>query len=243
MSYEYREYYRRKLPHIHHPGTTLFVTFRLANSIPQALLQTWRNERDWLKAKEQVAKDEASKIHFHRQWFKKFEDALHHDNPGPKWLSEEAVAEMMAECLHYRDGKMYELHAFCIMSNHLHVVFTPLLKAESLKPKFVTQGLRFISDDPDLEAIMQSVKSYSAHKANKLLKREGEFWESESYDHWVRDDSEFRRIVRYVLDNPVKAGLVDNWQDWKWSYVKKEDSPLYFIGNDISVRLRKSSWL
>ena len=225
LSYEYREYYRRKLPHIHHPGTTLFVTFRLAGSIPQTVLQTWRSERDWLKAKENQAKDEETRISFHRRWFKRFEDVLHSSGEGPMWLGEETVAAMMQECLHFRDGKLYELHAFCIMSNHVHIVFMPLLDAQKLQPKITTQGLRLVSDDPDLQAIMQSIKSYSAHKANKLLQREGEFWESESYDDWVRDDEEFMRIVRYVLENPVKAGLVRNWREWSWSYVKEEDFP------------------
>ena len=219
MSYVYREYYRRKLPHIHHPGVTLFVTFRLADSIPQSVLQAWREERDWLKTKEQQADDEETKIRFHRQWFKRFEDVLHSSSDGPMWLGDANVAGMMAECLHFRDQKMYHLHAFCIMSNHVHVVFTPLLKAENLTPTITPQGLRFVSDDPDLQAIKQPLKSYSAHQANKILHRSGAFWESESYDHWIRDEQEYDRIVRYVLDNPVKAGLVDDWQDWQWSYL------------------------
>lgn len=223
MSYIYREYYRRKLPHIHHPGATLFVTFRLAGSIPQAVLQEWRKERDWWKIKSDSANNEEVQIQFQRRWFKKFEDVLHGEQLTSKWLAEPKIAELMIDCLHFRDGKMYDLHAFCIMPNHVHVVFTPLLSAKKLQPKTTPQGLRFVSDDPDLQAIMQSIKSYSAHKANQILGREGEFWESESYDHWIRDGAEFTRIVRYVAGNPVKAGLVQNWQDWKWNFVKRSE--------------------
>ena len=54
-----------------------------------------------------------------------------------------------------------------------------------------------------------------------MLKREGAFWQSESYDHVVRNDVELKRIIAYVLNNPVKAGLVENWQDWPYSYVNE----------------------
>ena len=145
---------------------------------------------------------------------------MHQSQESPKWLAVEAVAQSVADSLHYRDEKSYHLEAYCIMPNHVHVVFTPLLKAASLTPKHTAKGLRLVSDLPDLEAIMHSLKSYTANQANKLLQRSREFWESESYDHWVRDDKEFRRIVRYVLENPVKAGLLNNRREWKWSYVR-----------------------
>ena len=156
----------------------------------------------------------------YRKWFKNFENILHQSKDSPRWLQEEAVAQLVADSLHYRDGKACRLDAFCIMPNHVHAVFTPLLKVESLTPQQTDKGLRYVGDLPDLQAIMHSLKSYTAQAVNKHLSRAGEFWESESYDHWIRNDAEFRRIVRYVLENPVKAGLVQEWQDWKWSYVR-----------------------
>jgi REP element-mobilizing transposase RayT len=65
---------------------------------------------------------------------------------------------------------------------------------------------------------MQSLKGYTAREANKLLGRHGHFWDAESYDHEVRDANEFANIKRYILNNPVKAGLVKNWRDWKWNW-------------------------
>ena len=65
---------------------------------------------------------------------------------------------------------------------------------------------------------MQSLKGYTARKANLLLERSGVFWQPESYDHVIRDANEWRRIITYVLNNPVKAGLVDTWEKWQWSY-------------------------
>ncbi|MDP2303970.1 MAG: hypothetical protein Q8N03_16280 [Ignavibacteria bacterium] len=66
--------------------------------------------------------------------------------------------------------------------------------------------------------ILQDLKKFTAVKCNKLLNRSGAFWQHESYDHVVRDEKELRRIVMYVLNNPVKAGLCEKWEDWKYSY-------------------------
>ena len=62
---------------------------------------------------------------------------------------------------------------------------------------------------------MHSLKSYTAHEANKVLRRTRAFWQSESYDHWVRDEEELERIVDYICANPVQAGLVQRPQDWR----------------------------
>jgi len=77
-----------------------------------------------------------------------------------------------------------------------------------------------------LSTITQSLKGYTAHECNRLLGRHGQFWEHESYDHYVRDAAEFDRIVNYVLNNPVKAGLVADQNDWPWGYRRQpEDVP------------------
>jgi putative transposase len=120
------------------------------------------------------------------------------------------VAEIVAEALHYRDGKVYRLHAFSIVPNHVHVVFKPLPVIGSDYPA-----------DQALASIMQSLKGYTAFKCNRLLGREGEFWAHESYDHFIRDSHEWHRILAYVLNNPVKAGYVERWREWKWSYCRK----------------------
>jgi putative transposase len=59
---------------------------------------------------------------------------------------------------------------------------------------------------------MHSIRQHTAFEANKVLGRNGRFWQPESHDHVVRDEQELQRIRRYILENPVKAGLVENWQ-------------------------------
>jgi putative DNA methylase len=69
-----------------------------------------------------------------------------------------------------------------------------------------------------LSQITRSLKGSTAREANKLLDRTGQpFWQDESYDHWARDDDEFSRIIAYIENNPVKAGLVLKPEDWQWS--------------------------
>ncbi len=69
-----------------------------------------------------------------------------------------------------------------------------------------------------LHKIMQSLKRHTARQANRVLGRQGAFWQEESYDHPVRDEGELDRVVAYVLGNPVRAGLAEKWDEWPWSY-------------------------
>jgi REP element-mobilizing transposase RayT len=158
--------------------------------------------------------------HLHRRWFSRFEKILHKLECGEAWLKDEAIAAIVAEALHKRDRVVYRLDAFCIMPNHVHVVFAPHLIGEELDEVLTPGQAKFVSDHPSLGQIMQSLKGWTARKANAVLQRGGPFWESESYDHVVRNEEEFFRIVAYVLNNPVKAGLVRDWRDWKWTYLR-----------------------
>ena len=177
---------------------TLFVTCRLTGSLPQDVVTRLRQETDFVKVQLAKLGDDALRAEElyaeYRRAFGRFDRALDRADIGPTWLKEEAIARLMVDALHHRDGKQYELIAFCIMLNHLHIVFTPL-QAESGEPVA-------------LETIMHSYKRYTAQQANKVLQREGEFWQHESYDHVARNADELERIVAYVADNPVKAGLV-----------------------------------
>jgi len=163
---------------------------------------------------------EYRRLEFHRRWFGKFEEALHEER-GPLWLKDPRVAKVVSDSLHHLDGESYTLHAYCVMANHVHTLFTPFLDELSLT-EVNDPLLRFESDNPTLGAIMQSLKGYTAREANKLLDRRGKFWDPESYDHEVRNGNEFCRIRSYILNNPVKAGLVRESADWRWSWVETD---------------------
>ena len=201
--------YRRNLPHIQPPGATFFITFRLAGSIPAAVAAALCAEAERIQAELERAPDSperAERIYLeHRRFFGRW-DAVLDTGDGPDWLRNPAVAALVADSMRHFDGQRYDLFAFCIMSNHVHVVLTPLLKTESAYYP--------------LAQIMHTVKGYTAGRANRLLGRAGAFWQHESYDHYVRNAAELERVVAYVVNNPVKAGLVTDWQAWPWTYCK-----------------------
>ncbi|MEW5799952.1 MAG: transposase [Bacteroidota bacterium] len=98
------------------------------------------------------------------------------------------------------------------MPNHVHLL---------CKHSYKFSGARIID-------IMESIKKYSARRANALLKRtRKQFWQSESYDHLIRNEPELENTIRYILYNPVKAGLCKDWFDWKWTYLKEEYKRLF----------------
>lgn len=134
-----------------------------------------------------------------KRMFLKVDRMLDRAELGPVWLKQPEIAGLLEHALLIRYAEMYSLWAYAIMANHIHVL---------LKPK----------GDTTLSSIMQRLKGYTAREANRILRRTGQsFWQDESFDHWVRNRTEFRRIVAYIEDNPVKAGLVKMAEEWRWS--------------------------
>ncbi|MEK6281313.1 MAG: hypothetical protein AABN95_13250 [Acidobacteriota bacterium] len=222
--FDYQPAYRRNLPHLQPPGATFFLTFRLAGSLPQNVVRQFNREQQWLAHLVRTNPNHYAQVKkdFDSVWFAKFESVLDSATIGPVWLKDARVASIVAESLHHRDGKVYRLDAFTIMPTHVHAVIKPLPKAGPqgrISHEFRKKGLSEENTEyHSLAVIMQSLKGYTAFQANHLLGREGEFWAHESYDHWIRDDDEWLRTVAYVLNNPLKAGYVRRWQDWKWNY-------------------------
>jgi REP element-mobilizing transposase RayT len=135
----------------------------------------------------------------YKKLFAKVDAILDKAKTGPVWLKEGAIAALVQEALLEKYAHLYTLWSYVVMANHLHVLLKP--KAES------TKG-----------SITKNLKGYTAREANRFLKRTGQkFWQDESFDHWSRDRVEFFRIVGYIENNPVKAGLVQNPEDWLWS--------------------------
>lgn len=191
-------YYERYLPHRLPPGETIFITFRLAGSLPQETLARLQSEARLLQ--QQCGDDAVAQYAEQKRYFGRFDKLLDGNSHGPFWLQQPAVAALVQQAIHYPAGKGYDLRCYCIMPNHVHLV------------------VALPDDAPPLAKTLQSLKGYSSFQANKLLRLNGAFWQAESYDHVVRP-GELDRIVSYVLENPVKAGLVDEWQKWPYSYL------------------------
>jgi len=224
--FEYKQFYHRNRPHIHPPDRTLFITFRLAGSIPQALVRQYKAEKllrekelELIKAKTQTDSADRQIIEFHRNWFHKFDGTLDRAESGPMWLSDPEIRKTVYNKFLEDDGVKYRLDAFCLMSNHAHVVFKPNLGVSNLHQEMTSRGITLVSEESTLAEIMQSIKGVTARKCNLILKRSGSFWEKESFDHVIRGDDGFARAVRYTLNNPVKAKLVSNWRAWPGNYL------------------------
>jgi putative transposase len=191
-------YYERYLPHRLPPGETIFITFRLAGSLPQEVLARLQAEAQL--AQQRCELDTGLRYTEQKRYFGRFDALLDGADHGPTWLRQPAVAAIVQQAIQYPVGKSYDLHCYCIMPNHVHLVVT------------------LPENAPPLIKTLQLLKGYSSFQANKLLGLNGAFWQAESYDHIVRP-GELNRIISYVLENPVKAGLVDEWQKWPYSYL------------------------
>lgn len=116
----------------------------------------------------------------------------------------DAARDLVVKHCLFDDGRRVAMHAFVVMPDHVHELFTPL-------------------DDPSgtsyaLATIMSGVKGASAHSINRMLSRSGPVWQDESFDHILRSDEALLDRVQYILGNPVRKGLVERWQDYRWHW-------------------------
>ena len=156
------------LPHWTKDGGIYAVTCRLADSLPIAAAVARAGDDD------QTAFAEATDA-----WLDK---AL-----GECWLARSDIADVVETTLKHGDGDRYQLLAWSIMPNHLHLVLKP-------------------ASGQALKDVLSSIKRYTATHANRLLGREGPFWQSESYDHLIRNGEDLRNQSRYAYENPERAG-------------------------------------
>ena len=211
---EEKEFYYRKMPHWLPRNGTFFLTFRLTNSLPKAVLDELIFERSRLLNDQSNLDINRGIVHW--QTFEKY-DAWLDDcrTDSPHWLSQPSIAEIVVNEIMALDGVKYLLLAFCVMSNHAHLLTNttgfeqevPSTKMSTTSPYLLTDSLRLL-------------KGRTARSCNLALGRTGAFWQHESYDHVVRDEQEYNRVLFYIINNPVKAGLVRDWEDWKYTYVK-----------------------
>ena len=203
--------YRRNLPHIHPDGYPIFFTFNLANSLPAEIVKELKARREQeLKA----AKNQDERYDIHKRYFDQYDEWLDRCEQGPRWLASENIAQTVADEIHRLQDERYILMAYCIMPNHVHLLIESLL-VEDLPHKGKTAKYP-VADT------MRFLKGRTARFCSLELQRNDSFWDHESYDHYARDEKEVARIILYILNNPVKAGLVKEWKDWKFTYVNRE---------------------
>jgi leucyl-tRNA synthetase/REP element-mobilizing transposase RayT len=176
-----------KLPHWQQGETACFVTWRLADSLPRETLDSWTAERSaWLALNPEPWDEDTEKA-----YYQKFSDRLDEwldQGAGSCILQEEGPRAVIENALRHFDGDRYHLHAYTVMPNHVHVLFSPC-------------------GEHKLPDIIHSWKSYTSKEINKALDGEGRLWQPEYFDRLVRSQRHFDRVVGYVMENPGKAGL------------------------------------
>jgi putative transposase len=202
---------RRNLPHWDVPGAAYFVTSCLAGSIPAQGFLDIDGYRISLKDRQRKPGMSEADVAGER-WKLAFAriDRWLDDEPDGRWFENADLARMMVDTFYFFVGERYDLLSFVVMPSHIHWVFRPL-------PTWI-ESLGELEGKPSpRERICRSVNQHSALEGNRLLGREGAFWQHEPYDHWIRDADELERILLYVEGNPVKAGFVQSPENWLYS--------------------------
>ena len=184
---------RRRLPHWDVDNATYFVTCCLAGSIPAQGLHPGR-----ILQQDKRPSAESAGARF-AAW-----DAILDTRPAVTWLRDPALAAIVQASMRSGHRVRYELIAHVVMPSHVHWIFSPAEKT-------------CIGGRWPRSKILASFKRYTARECNRVLGREGAFWQAESYDRVVRDQEELERIVRYVELNPVRAGLCREREEWRFS--------------------------
>jgi REP element-mobilizing transposase RayT len=183
-------YSRGYFPHFDGEGVTQHVCLGLFDALPQHVLLLWREELKHVPEKE-------GQVEW-RRWIQDFLDSGYRSC----LLRDDRLAEIVQNALLHFDGERYALHGWCVMPNHVHVLFTPEM------------GFK-------MSGIAHSWKSFTANQCNRLLGREGSFWQKEPFDRYIRNERHYQNALVYIEDNPVKAGLCKTAEDWLWSSARR----------------------
>jgi REP element-mobilizing transposase RayT len=194
-------HFRGILPHLKKEGGTYFVTFRQAGTLPADLLLRFKQERDIILQQAMAAKRPLTR-HEQEELFRWYSDRVDRyldASHGVCDLREPGLASLVAGAIPFFEGQRYELHAWVVMPNHVHVILWPM-------------------PGHTLSSILHSWKSFTSHEINKRLSQKVvPFWQNESYEHLIRDDEDLHRCCRYTLMNPVNARLCARAEHWPWS--------------------------
>ncbi|MBI2803442.1 MAG: transposase [Planctomycetes bacterium] len=194
-----KRHYQRHLPHQVPEGFPIFLTWNLKGAFPPEAIARIREERERLE-REPICLDETSaarRIRHDKLAFAYSDRILDAGAEGPLDLKDASNAKIVEGSILFGVPERYELFAWCVMANHVHVLLHPIW---------------------ELPRITKGIKGFTAREINKKQQEVGRvFWQDESYDHWARDHEEVMRIIAYTEDNPVTAGLCVRPEDWPWS--------------------------
>lgn len=177
------------LPHWQQGTAFIFVTWRLADSLPSQKLREWKDERLVWLSKYPLPWDTALWAKYNERFPERMEAWLD-CGLGSCLLREPGFRGVVCRALEHFDWERYVMHSYVVMPNHVHLLF-------QLQDGFL------------LEEILHSWKSYTSKEIHKLTSGAGKLWQQGYWDRLIRSRQHFDRSVRYIRENPVKAGLVE----------------------------------
>ena len=201
--FEKVEHSENRLPHWQQSGATFFVTFRLADSIPQDRLDQWTAEKEtWLKWNPPPWSTKQEQ-EYHERFTSQIEAWLD-EGSGNCLLRQPASRAIVAQALNHFDGHRCWQHSWVVMPNHVHALFS------------------LIEYHP-LEDLLRSWKGYSSRAVHKLQDQHGTLWMKDYFDRMIRDSRHFWRCARYIRRNPGKAKLkADGFTFYEALFVKEK---------------------
>jgi REP element-mobilizing transposase RayT len=211
---------QRYLPHWEQAGCTYFLTWRMADSVPESVLRPWLEERARFRESHPEPWDTATLKTYNTLFTRRMEEWLDAGHGSCALRAPEARA-IVERCLRYHQGQRYDLSAWVIMPNHVHVLVKPLPAGEANESDTDTSVCSEDLDDTEqtrvsvsrlgschsLSSILKSWKGISSRQINRDRERNGSFWMDETFDHIVRSESQLLHFRNYIRENPVKAGL------------------------------------
>lgn len=187
-------YTRGTLPHFDGGRIWQFITIRLSDSLPQNVLARFKEELA-MRDVENIGRETLILI-----------DKYLDQGVGSCYLQSPEIGDLVEKALLFHHGTRYELRAWVIMPNHVHLLVRPF-------------------DGYELHRIIHSIKSFTAHEANRMLGRSGTFWMREYFDRYIRDSEHFARTFRYIDRNPVAAKLCSRPEDWPFGSARLTSDP------------------
>jgi REP element-mobilizing transposase RayT len=172
------------LPHWQQGEVPVFITCRLADSIPQTKLNEWKGDIEAFNAQHPKPWDEETHIAFRKEFTDEMEAWLDR-GLGECQLRLPGIRSIVSDTLAHMNSERYNLHTYVIMPNHIHLLLTPITPHK-------------------LEDIIHSLKSFTANKINKSLNRTGAFWMRDYHDRLIRSEKHFHWAQRYIERNPAK---------------------------------------
>ena len=173
------------------------MTFRLCDSLPQSVYLHLREEFD--RRRRIKDQDPLVLLNQYKMKIEKYLDTSY----GRCWLRNPGIAKLTVDALRKYDGQSYVLHAYTIMPNHVHVLFS-------------------LKGDTVLSEVIGHWKGNSSFFANKVLQRSGTFWQREYFDRTIKTERQFEYTIRYIFMNPVRAGLCAEVFQWPWTGASPE---------------------